>query len=42
MPNLQLDAIVRRIIVELQADARLTNVELAERVVCRRLRACDV
>jgi Lrp/AsnC family leucine-responsive transcriptional regulator len=32
MPNPQLDAIDRRIIAELQADARLTNVELAERV----------
>jgi Lrp/AsnC family leucine-responsive transcriptional regulator len=32
MPNLQLDAIDHRIIAELQADARLTNVELAERV----------
>jgi Lrp/AsnC family leucine-responsive transcriptional regulator len=32
MPKLDLDAIDRRIIVELQADARLTNVELADRV----------
>jgi Lrp/AsnC family leucine-responsive transcriptional regulator len=32
MPNSNLDGIDRRIIAELQADARLTNVELAERV----------
>lgn len=32
MPKLDLDAIDRRIIAELQADARLTNVELADRV----------
>jgi Lrp/AsnC family leucine-responsive transcriptional regulator len=32
MPKLQLDAIDRRIIAELQADARLSNVELADRV----------
>jgi len=32
MPNSALDQIDRRIIVELQADARLTNVELADRV----------
>jgi len=32
MPKLDLDAIDRRIVAELQADARLTNVELADRV----------
>lgn len=32
MPNLELDAVDWRIVSELQADARLTNVELAERV----------
>ena len=32
MPNLGLDAIDRRIIAALQADGRLSNVELAERV----------
>ena len=32
MPKMQLDAIDRRIIAELQADARLSNVELADRV----------
>jgi Lrp/AsnC family transcriptional regulator, leucine-responsive regulatory protein len=32
MPTTDIDAIDRRIIVELQADARLTNVELADRV----------
>jgi DNA-binding Lrp family transcriptional regulator len=32
MPNPELDAIDRRIISELQADARLTNIELADRV----------
>jgi Lrp/AsnC family transcriptional regulator, leucine-responsive regulatory protein len=32
MPNPQLDAIDRSIITELRADARLTNVELADRV----------
>ncbi|MDX2202007.1 MAG: Lrp/AsnC family transcriptional regulator [Hyphomicrobiaceae bacterium] len=32
MPSSNLDAIDRRIVAELQADARLTNVELAERV----------
>jgi Lrp/AsnC family leucine-responsive transcriptional regulator len=32
MPNLDLDAIDRRIIAALQADGRLSNVELAERV----------
>jgi Lrp/AsnC family transcriptional regulator, leucine-responsive regulatory protein len=32
MPKSQLDAIDRRIIKELQADARLSNVELADRV----------
>jgi Lrp/AsnC family transcriptional regulator, leucine-responsive regulatory protein len=32
MPNLELDDIDRRIIAELQADARLTNIELADRV----------
>lgn len=32
MPKNELDAIDRRIIAELQADARLTNVELADRV----------
>src|SRR5262245_43298499 len=32
MPKLDLDAIDRRIVAELQADARLTNVELAGRV----------
>lgn len=32
MPKSQLDVIDRRIIAELQADARLTNVELADRV----------
>jgi Lrp/AsnC family leucine-responsive transcriptional regulator len=32
MPKYSLDAIDRRIIAELQADARLTNVELADRV----------
>jgi Lrp/AsnC family transcriptional regulator, leucine-responsive regulatory protein len=32
MPKIQLDAIDRRIIAELQADARLSNVELADRV----------
>jgi Lrp/AsnC family transcriptional regulator, leucine-responsive regulatory protein len=32
MPKVQLDAIDRQIIRELQADARLTNVELADRV----------
>ena|SRR5690349_24286116 len=32
MPNLGLDDIDRRIIAELQADARLTNIELADRV----------
>jgi Lrp/AsnC family transcriptional regulator, leucine-responsive regulatory protein len=32
MPNSELDAIDRRIITALQADGRLTNVELAERV----------
>lgn len=32
MPSLALDAIDRRILAELQADARLSNVELADRV----------
>ncbi|MCW5748321.1 MAG: Lrp/AsnC family transcriptional regulator [Alphaproteobacteria bacterium] len=32
MPNLELDAIDRRIIAELQADGRLSNVELADRI----------
>jgi Lrp/AsnC family transcriptional regulator, leucine-responsive regulatory protein len=32
MPKLPLDAIDRRIVTELQADGRLTNVELADRV----------
>lgn len=32
MPNPELDAIDRCIIAELQADARLTNIELADRV----------
>ena len=32
MPNFDLDAIDRRIITELQADARLSNVALADRV----------
>lgn len=32
MPKAQLDTIDRRIIAELQADSRLTNVELADRV----------
>jgi Lrp/AsnC family transcriptional regulator, leucine-responsive regulatory protein len=32
MPKPELDAIDRRIVAELQADARLTNVELADRV----------
>lgn len=32
MPILELDAIDRRILAELQADARLSNVELADRV----------
>ena len=32
MPKSDMDAIDRRIIVELQADARLTNVELADRI----------
>ena len=32
MPNLSLDAIDRRILVELQADGRLSNVDLADRV----------
>src|SRR5690242_10705739 len=32
MPKYPLDAIDRRIIAELQADARLSNVELADRV----------
>src|SRR5262245_19142834 len=32
MPKLDLDAIDRRIVTELQADARLSNVELADRV----------
>jgi Lrp/AsnC family leucine-responsive transcriptional regulator len=32
MPNPEIDAIDRRIIAALQADGRLTNVELAERV----------
>ena len=32
MPRLALDAIDRRIVAEMQADARLSNVELAERV----------
>jgi Lrp/AsnC family leucine-responsive transcriptional regulator len=32
MPKYQLDAIDRRIIAELQVDARLSNVELADRV----------
>jgi Lrp/AsnC family transcriptional regulator, leucine-responsive regulatory protein len=32
MPKVQLDAIDRRIIAELQTDARLSNVELADRV----------
>lgn len=32
MPKFVLDAIDRRIVAELQADARLTNVQLAERV----------
>lgn len=32
MPKAELDAIDQRIIVELQADARLSNVELADRV----------
>ena len=32
MPNCDLDAIDRRIVAELQADGRLTNVELADRV----------
>lgn len=32
MPDIDLDAIDRRIVAELQADGRLTNVQLAERV----------
>src|SRR3954470_2668908 len=32
MPKSDLDAIDRRIVAELQADARLSNVELADRV----------
>jgi Lrp/AsnC family transcriptional regulator, leucine-responsive regulatory protein len=32
MPNMSLDAIDRRIVATLQADGRLSNVELAERV----------
>jgi Lrp/AsnC family leucine-responsive transcriptional regulator len=32
MPKLTLDAIDRRILRELQADARLSNVELADRI----------
>jgi Lrp/AsnC family leucine-responsive transcriptional regulator len=32
MPNMQLDAIDRRIVAALQADGRLSNVELAKRV----------
>jgi Lrp/AsnC family leucine-responsive transcriptional regulator len=32
MPKLDLDAIDRRIVAELQADGRLTNVELADKV----------
>jgi DNA-binding Lrp family transcriptional regulator len=32
MPNTKLDAIDRRILAELQADGRMTNVELAKRV----------
>jgi hypothetical protein len=32
MPKLHLDAIDRRIVAELQSEARLTNVELADRV----------
>ena len=32
MPKIELDQIDRRIISELQADGRLTNIELAERV----------
>lgn len=32
MPNCDLDAIDRQIVLELQADGRLTNVELADRV----------
>jgi Lrp/AsnC family leucine-responsive transcriptional regulator len=32
MPKTELDAIDRRVVAELQADARLTNVELADRV----------
>jgi Lrp/AsnC family leucine-responsive transcriptional regulator len=32
MPKLELDAIDRRIVAELQADARLSNVELADKV----------
>jgi Lrp/AsnC family leucine-responsive transcriptional regulator len=32
MPNPELDTIDRRIIAALQADGRLTNVELADRV----------
>jgi Lrp/AsnC family transcriptional regulator, leucine-responsive regulatory protein len=31
MPNIDLDAIDRRIVAELQADGRLTNVQLADR-----------
>jgi Lrp/AsnC family transcriptional regulator, leucine-responsive regulatory protein len=32
MPRIELDAIDRRIVAELQADGRLTNVQLADRV----------
>lgn len=32
MPKIELDAIDRRIIAELQADARLSNVDLADRI----------
>src|ERR1700753_1425851 len=32
MPNCELDAIDRRIVMELQANARLSNIELADKI----------
>jgi hypothetical protein len=36
VPKSELDAIDSRIVAELQADARLSNVELADKWACRR------
>ena len=40
MPGSKLDAIDRKILAELQADGRMTNVELASRSGFRRRPAC--